>query len=171
MGPLTTRHTQKHAFSHLTSSVLNLAWATHKNFLREGSMQIEKQACYMASDSTTKSKICKPNLLVPYLWDECVDVCLHQTGSLKQQANRVGQEHISEQDKFWGRQYPLKCWSQTGLNWLKMHPWATASCMHPANADEALPMKSRTPCSPTGSQPQLLLCPLPGAGTSGSTAI
>lgn len=98
MGPLTTRHIQKLALSHLTSSVFNLAQTTHKNFLREESMQIEKRACYLASDSIT----CKPNLLAPYLWDERVDVCLYQTGSLKQQGNRVGQEHILGQDEFWG---------------------------------------------------------------------
>lgn len=84
MGPLTTRHIQKPAFSHLTSPVFNLAQTTCKTFLREGSMQIEKQTCSMASDSTAKREICKPYPLAPYLGDECVDVCLHQTGSLKQ---------------------------------------------------------------------------------------
>lgn len=67
MGPLTTRNIQKPSFSHLTSSVFNLAQTTHKTFLREGSMQIEKQTCYMASDSTTKKEICKPYLLALYL--------------------------------------------------------------------------------------------------------
>ena len=48
-------------------------------------MQIEKQiSCYMAADSTAKSEICKPYLLALYLRDERVNICLRQTGSLKQ---------------------------------------------------------------------------------------
>lgn len=63
-------------------------------------MQIEKQTCYMASDSAANKEICKPYPLALYLGDKCVDVFLHPTGTLKQQANRVGQEHVSEQNKF-----------------------------------------------------------------------
>lgn len=58
-------------------------------------MQFEKQiSCYMAADFTAKKEICKPCLLVLYLCDECVDVCLHQTGSLKQNGNSVGEECV-----------------------------------------------------------------------------
>lgn len=50
----------------------------------------------MAADSTAKREICKPYLLALYLWDERGDVCLCQTDSLKQYANRVGQERVTE---------------------------------------------------------------------------
>lgn len=111
-------------------------------------MQINKQILFYMAADFTPTEICKPYPLVLYLWDDCVDVCLHQTGSL-----RAGK---------WRRQHTFWCCNEIGLNWLTLQPWSTwmrGSHTDSASIDKALPKESGTPCSSVGSQSQSLLFP------------